>query len=421
MRTHRRHGFTLLEIMLALGVSAIALVAAIVAANAQQRAFYGGQKGRAAMNSARSALLFLERTLPSAGFGMDAPLALDLGWYVPATCPATMDPCTPDKTDDADEITFYARNGSYWVPDETDGEPKGRAWHLAAPVAGDEVVVKARPEDLFRRGQVLQMVCPGSPRWAYFTVHETASIPPLAAGGAPGNLTVELEPVVASDPFRRQDVAAANYCPNARLFLIDRYRIHVRPVDQGGGRVDPFLVLDTGTDNDLDGDVDQDDEVLLAEGIEAFQVSYVFADPALPEAGVVPGTAVAIRTGVAADRTVQALTRTTFPGVVGAGQFVYAPSSFYEPTLVPPLPAGSPRLTNHQANVRTVRFALVARSPEPDPGASANLVWTAGSPLFRMNQDARPGWVPEDGGYQRTVVETSVNLPNMTVRAMSYF
>jgi len=26
-----------------------------------------------------------------------------------------------------------------------------------------------------------------------------------------------------------------------------------------------------------------------------------------------------------------------------------------------------------------------------------------------------------DGGYQRTVVETAINLQNMTVRAMSYF
>ncbi len=420
MRTPR-HGFTLLEIMLALGVSAIALVAAITAANAQQRAFYNGQKGRAAMNSARSALLFLERTVPLAGFGMDAPLALDLGWYVPATCPGTMAPCTPDKTNDADELTFYARDGRYWVPENDNaGEPRGQGWHVGAITAGD-VVVKARPGDMFRRGQVLQLVCPGLPRYAYFTVLRTASIPDVTAGGAAGNLTVLLEPVVASNPFRRQDVAAALSCPDARLFRIERYRIHVRPVDVGGGRLDPFLVLDTGTDNDLDGDVDADDEVLLAEGIEAFQVSYVFAAPAIPEAGILPGTPVAIRAGVPADTTPQALTRTTFPGVVTAGQFVYAPSSFYEPTLLPPLPPTSPRLTNHQANVRTIRFALVARSPEPDPGASANLSWTAGSPLFRMNQNARPGWVPADGGYQRTVVETSVNLPNMTVRAMSYF
>lgn len=419
MRTSR-YGFTLLEIMLALGVSAIALVAAVTAANAQQRAFYNGQKGRAAMNSARSALLFLERTVPSAGFGMDAPLALDLGWYVPATCPGAMAPCTPDKTNDADELTFYARNNSYWVPAALAGEPRGRAWHLSSAAITD-IVVKARPGDIFKRGQVLQLVCPGAPLWAYFTVLRTASIPEATAGGMAGDLTVLLEPVVATNPFRRQDVAVTLSCANARLFQIDRYRIHVRPVDVGGGRIDSFLVLDTGTDNDLDGDVDEDDEVLLAEGIEAFQVSYAFADPAIPEAGIVPGTAVAIRAGVPADTTPQALTRTPFPGVVDPGQFEYAPSSFFGPTLIPPLPATSPRLTNHQANVRTIRFALVARSPEPDPGASANLGWTAGSSLFRMNQDARPGWVPVDGGYQRTVVETSVNLPNMTVRAMSYF
>jgi len=418
MKTSRGSGFTLVEIMVALVVSAIALVAAVTAANAQQRAYYGGQKSRAAQNSARSALLFLERTLPAAGLGMDAPLALDLGWYVPATCPAAMAPCTRDKTNDADELVFYTRNPNYWVPTSPAGEPAGRAWHIVPPVTASRVTVKARPGDDFKKGQVLQVVCSGEPRFAYFTVLTTTRLPATAPG--PANLDVDLEPVVTADPFRRQDVAAGLTClgTTGRLFQIDRYRIHVRPVAVGP-LFDPFLVLDMGTDNDFDGDVDEDDEVLLAEGIESFQVSYVFADPALPVAGSASGTPITLRTGVAADATAQALTRTDFPGTVAVGQFEYAPSSFYEYPLLAPLPVQ--RVTNHQANVRTVRISLVARSPEPDPGASANLVWGAGSPLLRLNQDAAPLWVTPDGGYQRTVVETSVNLQNMTVRAMSYF
>jgi len=222
----------------------------------------------------------------------------------------------------------------------------------------------------------------------------------------------------AADPFRRQDVVAATACfaAGARVFAIDRYRLHVRPVDTGDGRTDPFLVLDTGTDLDGDADVDEDDEILLAEGIEAFQVSYQFTNPAL-----LAGTAAAItlNTAAAPSEADDVITPTVFPGTVAVGQFEYEPSSFYRPRLLAPLPAE--RLTNHQANVRAVRISLVARSPEPDPASSANLTWTAGSPLYRMNQTAAPDWVPADGGYQRTVLDTSVNLPNMTVRAMSYF
>jgi type IV pilus assembly protein PilW len=413
----RRRGFTLVEILIALAVSALALAAAIAAANAQQRAFYTGQKSRAAQGSGRAALLFLERTLPLAGFGMDAPLAVDFGWYDRSpVCPAALAPCSPDRTDDADELVYYARNPNYWVPEDAAGEPRGRAWHIAS-FAPDEVTVRARGGDVFRRGQILQAVCVGQGVYAYFTVATTVAVP---AATPTTDLEVELQPVVLTNPFRRQDVAAAQPCllAGGRLFQIDRHRLHVRPV-AAGGRTDPYLVLDTGTDTDGDGDVDPDDEMILADGIEAFQVSYVFSNPALPVAGAVQGTPVALRAGLPADQTAQAITPSVFPGVLAPGQFVYAPSSFYRLSLLPPVP--SARLTNHQGNLRTVRVALVARSPEPDPAASANLTWTAGSPLLRHNQDRAPAWVPVDGGYQRAVLETAVNLANMNVRGAAYF
>jgi type IV pilus assembly protein PilW len=418
---HGRRGFTLLEIMIALGVSAIALTAAVAAANAQQRAFYNSQKIRAAQNAGRSALLFLEQRLPRAGYGMDAPLALDFGWYNrDAVCPDL--PCTPDRTDDADELVFYARDPAYWAPPEPEGEPRGHAWHLsttAPAVTAADVTLQARPGDVFRKGQILQAVCPGEPRYAYFTVALYTPAPPAADPTAPpvaADLVVPLEPVNTNSPFHRQDVAMAEACfaTNARVFLIDRYRLHVRPVAVDG-RTDPFLVLDTGTDLDDDDDVDEADEILIAEGIEAFQVSYQFTNPDL-----LAGTDAAIdfsNTGAATSAS-DAITLTAFPGTVTAGQFDYEPSSFYRHRLTT-IPAE--RLTNHQANVRAVQISLVARSPEPDPATSANLTWTAGSPLFLMNQTEIPDWVPVDGGYQRTVLETTVNLPNMTVRAMSYF
>lgn len=397
-------GFTLLEITIALAVSAIALVAAIAAANAQQRAFYSGQKGRAAQNAGRGALLLLEQKLPLAGFGMDAPLALDFDWYENAV---------RDRTGDSDELVFYSRDPAYWVPADSAGAPLGRAWNVTE-LTSDKVSVTSRPGDVFRKGQVLQLVCPGVARYAYFTVATTVPAPP-----AGGDLDVELEAVVAGNPFRQQDDLKDHACvtAGARLFLIDRYRFYVRTVEVGG-RTEPYLVLDTGVDRDENFEVEEADELLVAEGIEAFQVSYVFASPALAPAGATSGTGITFATG-AAGTDANKITKTTFPGTVAAGQSLYEPSSFYRHRLLQPLPPE--RLTNHQANIRTVRIALVARSPEPDPTTSANLVWTAGSPLLRLNQSTAPAWVTADGGYQRAILETSVTLPNMTVRALSYF
>ncbi len=393
----RALGFTLIEMMIALGVSAIALAAALVAANAQHRAFYNGQKLRSAQNAGRSALLFLEQTLPLAGYGMDAPLALDFGFYDrSAICPE--DECKPDRTDGADELVFYARNAAYWTPGAPEDEPRGHAWHLAK-LTDDVVTLKARPGDTFRMGQILQAVCPGEPRYAYFTVSKRAVAPPAAAPSADppsADLEVSLELAEEANPFRRQDVAIATACfakGDARVFAIDRYRLHVRAVTVDG-RTDPFLVLDTGTDLDDDDDVDADDEILIAEGIEAFQVAYQFG-PADPMAGATAGataaTAIQLNAG-AASAAADTITLTTAPGAVVAGQFAYDATSFYKYRLLPPLPAE--RLTNHQANIRTVRISLVARSPEPDPASTANLTWTAGSPLFRLNQDKTSGLGP---------------------------
>ena len=423
----RALGFTLIEMMIALGVSAIALAAALVAANAQHRTFYNGQKLRSAQNAGRSALLFLEQTLPLAGYGMDAPLALDFGFYDrSAICPE--DECKPDRTDGADELVFYARNAAYWTPGAPEDEPRGHAWHLAK-LTDDVVTLKARPGDTFRIGQILQAVCPGEPRYAYFTVSKRAVAPPAAAPSADppsADLEVSLELAEEANPFRRQDVAIATACfakGDARVFAIDRYRLHVRGVAVDG-RTDPFLVLDTGTDLDDDDDVDADDEILLAEG-----------DRGVPgRLPVRPGGPDGWRDGRRdrrdghpaqrrrrASAAADVITLTTAPG--SGRRRASSPTTRRASTSTGcsrRSPRSGSRITRRTSGPSG--FSLVARSPEPDPASTANLTWTAGSPLFRLNQDKQPDWVPVDGGYQRATFDTAINLPNMTVRAIpSYF
>lgn len=428
----RSRGLTLVEILVALVVSAIALTAAVLAARSQQAAYNSGNKIRGAQDAARSALLAVEQKLPLAGYGMDAPLAFDFGWYDPSavgTCPTETTPCVADKVGDSDELTFYARNPSYWVapgPGLAAGSaPIGKAWHVAS-LSGNTLTLDARTGDVFPKGQIVQVICAGSLGYAYVTLDETKKV------GADEPTALTLAPTVTGNPFRRQDVAAALGCvatPNAyaKAFLIDRYRFHVRPVPLGGSRYDPFLVLDRGVDTDLDGDVDVDDESLIAEGIESMQVGYVFAESTLAPAGTVAGTAVAILDGAtnAPGTAAQTIVRTNFPGPLAPSGMVYESSSFFGYSLARP-PAA--RKTNAQGNIRRVILTFVARAPSPDNTVRANLRYVTGSPLYRQNQNAAPAWVTGeltnlggDDGYQRTVVETSVALPNMTARTLNYY
>jgi type IV pilus assembly protein PilW len=423
---------SLLEVVIAMGVTAIALAGAVLAVRSQEQAYHSGNRLRAAQGAVRSAMLVLEQKLPLAGFGMDAPLAIDLGWYDPVAaglCPGELAPCSRDRVDDSDELVFYARNPSYWVDPApgaaANSEPKGHAWNLTA-VGGNDVTVKARAGDVFRAGQILQVVCAGSLRYAYVTLSGTTVVP------IDGAQILQLRGVVASNPFLRQDVAATLPCvspailPNAKVFLIDRYRFHVLPVAVPGG-LDPYLALDTGTDTNLDGRVDADDEVLVAEGIESLQVGWVLADPTLPTVGTATGTGIAYPDGAVAvaDATPQTIVRTNFPGPLDSSGFVYSSSSFFSYSLVTLPPQ---RKTNAQGNIRRALISVVGRSADPDATGHSNLSWGANSPLLTGNQSGAPPWITSaaaarggDDGYQRAFAETAVNLPNMTARTLIYY
>jgi type IV pilus assembly protein PilW len=286
------------------------------------------------------------------------------------------------------------------------------------------VQLAARTGDVFPNGQILQVVCPGTLKYAYFTVSTTTTATANVA------LIVPLAGADTSNPFRRQDVAGGMV--NCRVFQIDRYRFHIRPVLQGGGRYVPYLVLDRGIDvtggagGAPDGLVDVNDEVLIAEGIEAFQVAYEFPNPDLGRAGATASTSLTFSTAVGDQTMSEAagpskIAMTAFPGTLISGQTDYAPSSFFRYSFSDPM-----RQTFHQANIRAVEIALVARSPDPAPTAPTNLQVDSTFRLF--NQSGAPTWITSapklasgTDGYQRVQVDATVDLPNMTVRSIPGF
>lgn len=452
LRLNQR-GFTLLEVLVAVGASAIVLAGVVVAVHSQQRAYHGGQRVREAQGSARNALLFVEQKLSAAGFGMDPALALDFGWYCPGA--SSTGACPRDITGDSDEIVFYARNPNYWIPDPelnpTTTTYRGRVWDVVRfEPSSEQVVVEARQGDLFPKGQIYQAVCRGGAKYAYVTLSATvgkAGGPPVLPLDADGQVTLTLEPVGdGTNPFRRQDVArnspgcfsAGDPLNRARLFQIDRHRFYVRPIALGGGRYDPYLVLDPGVDTNRDGSVTTADEQILADGVETLQVSYAFAsiieggiDSTLAPVGATAGTALSIVPGLiaagqsaSADRTAGRITRTDFaaPSPLASIAEAYSRSSFFPYTFGPPAPAE--RRTNHQGNLRSVELAVVARSATPDPDVGGKGAITGGTGFTVLNLNATPSWIATAAaarghdGYERIRFDTTVNLPNMVNRRM---
>lgn len=434
MRTHR--GVTLVELLIAMVVTAFAISGALLMVQAQQRLFSTGNKQRQAQQSARAAILFLEQKIPLAGFGMDPANAFDFAWY---RCAAGPSSCPRDSVAAPDELVFYARDPNYRLVYNSAADTTtfyGRAWQ-ATSVTPSQIQIVARGTEVFRMGQILQLACGKELRYTHVTVQANKT----ALG--PGPLDLLIEPVapgvltrsVPADPFRRQDATDPtnadfkkwNACFTAapRVFLIDRYRFYVRPVDVGGGRFDPYLVLDQGIDANGDDQITVDDEILVAEGIENFQVAYQFIDPNLPVAGNVPGTAISVPTvGSAAGTAAQTITPTNFPGAYDASVTYPLLNScqFFTSSMVP-LP--KPRLTNDQGNIRAVHVAVVARSPEPDPTTPSNLRYTAGSPLWIYNFNALPPFIADyltahnnEDHYLRAVMDTALTVPNMSARGL---
>ncbi len=422
-RTRSAPGFTLVEMLISVAVSLVVLVGVIAAANQHSRSFGVGKRQSLAQAQGRSALLYLEKRLAMAGYGIDPVFAFDFGRYVSGPCPAELSSCPRDAQDNSDELVFYARNPSYWVPgDGNAAEPSGKAWNIrgggSAPTA-TTVTIGARAGDAFSKGQIVLAVCRGGQFYTFATVAQ--NVPPLTAAG---NLTLTLRSASTSDPFNRPDLATSTAAGGgcfasgqARLFLVDRYRFHVRP-ETAGNVVVPYLVLDQGIDRNMDGNIDADDELVVAEGVEDLQVAYLLSNTSVVGVSAPIAFPQATAGGYGATGTSNQITTTLFPGnAPPAGTSVYVPSSFYGYAVGPP-PAQQ-RLTDHQANIVGVRLALVARSP----GADST---TAGDTFLPLNQTTQPTWILSQqvsgkDGFQRALFESTVLLPNMTSGGMLFF
>lgn len=415
VRTSSRRGFSLLEVMIALGAMAFVLAGVVGVVRVQQQSYVDGQRLREAQGSARNALLYLEQVVATAGFGMAPSLAIDLDRYG-GPCPTAFGaPCARDALARPDELVVLSRDAEYWVPADPTREPRGHAWRLLAVPDTSTFRISARAGDAFLKGQIVLAVCQGASFYAYATLSD-----PVARLSADAPVDLKLTGTSAGDPFQRQDLAA-DACftdGTARVFLVNRYRFHVRPVAvPEPWQFDPYLVLDTGRDVNGDGTVDEQDEVIVGAFVEDLQVAYQLAGGGT--VGATPGTQITLAGGYPGSTgTTDRLTTLVFPGPAPAdGESRYSPTSWYRFTLGPP--QATERDTDHQANIRAIRVSLTARSPRADLQLQGRLH------TLRFNATATPAWADPGGtgrdGFERASFESTISLPNMVVQGMTFF
>jgi type IV pilus assembly protein PilW len=401
-----QRGFTLVELLVGVVVSLIAIAGAVIMLQAQKRSFQGSSADRALQETGRMALGAVSQDLRLAGYGIEPAMVFDFGQMT--NVPMERSPQGPGKSvtfgGDSSGTTGFACGTAVTCRDSVAG-PDQLVFqyrnpffnHLITAVPSDTSITIAGPlRQPIRAGQVLQAVCmSGSMVWAYVRV--------AADVAATTDLTpvpIPLDPGVALE-YPHQNSALApgtgdtcftngTVTGGARLLGVERLRYFVQSYNDAGQVVAwnsagsrPYLMLDRGLRSAAGVPLLD----VVAPDVEDFQVSYVF--PLAAVGSQVAGSTV----GTQVDNS-------------DAGIDFAPPDGIFPTYSAARLSAV--RTSHYPSNIRAVRVAVVVRSPNPDPDQAAVAIPAAGN---------RPAVAAGDPGYRRMTFETSVATPNMESRA----
>ena len=396
-----QRGFTLIELIVGVAVSLVAIAGAVVMLQGQNRSLQGSQADRAIQETGRMALGSMSQDLRMAGFGIEPAMVFDFGQMIDV--PMERAPQATGKTvtfgGDAAGTTGFpcaaavTCRDSIAGPDELVFQYRNPAFNhqiLRVPSATSMVIAGPLRQPI-RAGQVFQAVCfSGSMVWAY--VRAAREVPASVDLEVP----VALEPGTDLDYPHQNEVIApgtGDTCfgtGQARLLEVERVRYFIQSYDAAGNLVAwntagsrPYLMLDRGL-RSADGAALLD---VVSPDVEDLQVSYVFPLAAIASqvAGSAPGA----------------------PVDNSATGIDFAPPGGIFPTYAAAR-LSTVRATHFPSNIRAVRVAVVVRSPSVQGTQGDAAIPAAG------NRPIVPALDPE---HRRAIFETSVAIPNMESRA----
>jgi type IV pilus assembly protein PilW len=399
-RSQSQAGFTLVELLVGVVVSLVAIAAGVLMLQGQKRSFQGSSSDRALQETGRMVLGTVSQDLRLAGFGVEPAMVFDFGEML--NVPMDRARRTAGKT-----VTFGGNSAgttgfacgtavscrdSIAGPDELAFQYRDPYFNhqIVSVLSGTSIQIAGPLRQPIRAGQVFQAVCfTGTMVWAYVRAASEVAVTEDAL------IPVTLEPGRDLDyPNQNEAIAptTGDTCFStglARLFKVERFRYFVQSYDAAGQVVAwnaagsrPYLMLDRGLR--VNGAPSLE---VVAPDVEDFQISYVFP------LGAAGSQVAGATTGAALANDDAGIALVPSNGLVPT----YASARL------------SPARGNHYpSNIRSVRVAIVARSPNVDSNLGDANIPAAGN---------RPTVSAGDPGFRRTTFETSVAIPNMEARA----
>jgi type IV pilus assembly protein PilW len=376
MRRPSQRGFTLAELLVGLVVTSIVMTAVVAIFIGVQRSYQAETEVKIITENGRGTLLFLERVLPLAGYGIDPRLAFDVSADTSAlenrdvksltftpTQPALVGPNDTIVTDD---LAFRYRDPAFLKVGRLNGG--GTVLTL------DEPLGVALPKD-----KLLLVGCRGGLEARAVRVN---------ADTAAAALTVNVTPDVTAFAANTNGCLEFTGIASPWIFLIQEHRIRIVNL---GGR--PWLVSfrdlrHTTTDLSL-GNFDP-----ISPDVEQFQIAFGMnrARPTLACCQTAPDSGGNWLVG----------------DTVGENFFAQPGSPL---ATGPDYKTGydqPARYLAHPGNIRSVHVAMVVRSPRPSPNGRLTA-----KPATLFNHTATN--VTNDG-FLRSVFHTSVATPNLLSR-----
>jgi type IV pilus assembly protein PilW len=372
-------GFTLIELMVSLGVVVFCISLVLGVFISQQKAFASLDLVRVAAEAGRDASMDFETSLRRAGWGMDPRYAFDFKTY-------------PNY---------------HWDPNGTGGPPAcavaagcfiGKAW-LVTSASTSSVTLTTRVGDVIEKGQIILLTLDnGSPPAPAGSPTPAGSAPVMVTAAARVSATSTSTTVslsnVANDIYQQNaansyPVTTGGTSPPLYAFLIDRFAYSIVTYNNI-----PYLMLDTGLTKQVNGSA-VPEMVPVAANVEDLQISYVINTP--------------IGGGTGPDNNANWIVGDT-PGV----QEEPSPTAAGPNPDYISAPVNDPgRFTVNPANIRMVRFQMVVRSYRPDPGPDPS--W-AGDPFPILENRGAASAPASLGRFRRVVVSGSVATRNMESR-----
>lgn len=483
-------GITLLEMLIATAILTIILAAATGVVLSQNASYVRAAGLVNAREQGATAIEVMSSAIKLAGYGIDPQLAFDFDYYNCGVGPSGTGyssagtgggACTSvyrDSINQADELVLHYRNPSYSVngaggcPDSPTYQ--GNVWRVVSATGGasPQVTLSTRgtPNEVFRLGRLLQIVCQDASTYVYATISANAT---LSAGC--GQTTVSLYGsfnVVgptgsATNPYSRGDLltSACFSAGSARAFFVERQRYFVYQ-DSATGR--PFLMLDQGYDVNNDGAISDLDLVPIASDVDDMQITYsldqvgILAQPSNPLSPNTTSYVVdADHNGVWGDTSGTREQLSGNPNAPGSGSPMGTPGvsgafSAANTRLGAPQPCSNVSLTAYNypclfdkpslevaganvhpyrwtpwtGNIAEVRVALVSRGAQPTADSTGlsktspdilNLSPLGNRPV--INLQSAPGWYGATNAirYQHSYFSGSIRPINLASNGMVFF